>query len=102
MSGPNFSFIRVELPVQEEVSQITSKRSEAIIHAALTPDTALRQMLELAHTMADALDRLAADIALQAGMDPDSEQITEAVFTCSDVDAAMTILCPDISKERRQ
>lgn len=102
MSGPNFSFIRVELPVQTEDGLITSKRGESIIHAALTPDTALRQMLELAHTMADALDRLAADIAFQAGLDPDSEQITEAVFTCSDVDTALTILCPHMSQERRQ
>lgn len=102
MSAANFSYIRVELPQQDEEGLITSKRSEAIITAALTPDTQLRQMLAFAHTLAEALDSLASEIAFVSGIDPDSEQITEAVFNCTDVDAALTILCPHMSKERRQ
>lgn len=99
MTAPAFSYIRVELPVQDEDGMITS--SSTVI-AALTDDTQLRQMLAFAHTLAEALDGLANEIAQVAGLDPDSEQITEAVYTCSDVDTALTILCPHMSPERKQ
>lgn len=99
MTAPAFSYIRVELPVQDEDGMITS--SSTVI-AALSDDTQLRQMLAFAHTLAEALDGLANEIAQVAGLDPDSEQITEAVYTCSDVDAALTILCPHMSPERKQ
>lgn len=102
MSAPAFSFIRVELPVQDEDGMITSSSGCSNIYAALTPDTQLRQMLALAHTMTTALDGLASEIAMVAGLDPDSEQITDAVWTCSDVETALTILCPHMSQERRQ
>lgn len=95
MTAPAFSYIRVELPVQDEDGMITSSNT---VIAALTDDTQLRQMLAFAHTLNAALDGLANEIAQVAGLDPDSEQITEAVYTCSDVDAALTILCPHMTK----
>jgi hypothetical protein len=102
MSNASFSFVRVELPEQDANGLITSKRGETIITAAMTPDTQLRQMLAFAHTLNEALDGLASEIALIAGVDADSEQISEAVFTCTDLDAALTILCPHMSEGRRQ
>lgn len=99
MTAPAFSFIRVELPVQDEDGMISS--SSTVI-AALTDDTQLRQMLAFAHTLNEALDGLASEIAQVLGLDPDSEQITDAVYTCSDVDAALTILCPHMPPERKQ
>ena len=83
MSDANFSFLRVELPTQDGDGMITSKRGETFITAALTQDTQLRQMLTFAHTLATALDVLAADIAMVAGVEADSDQITDAVFNCN-------------------
>lgn len=99
MTSASFSFIRVELPVQDDTGQIVSSGARTMI-AALTPDTQLRQMLALAHTMTDAVDRLAAEIADLAGVDADSDQITDAVYSCSDVDEALSILLANQSKDR--
>lgn len=101
MTAPSFSFIRVELPLHDDTGRIVSTTHKSVI-AALSDDTQLRQMLAFAHTLAEALDGLANEIAQVAGLDPDSEQITEAVYTCSDVDTALTILCPHMSQERKQ
>jgi hypothetical protein len=102
MSSANFSYVRLELPRQDDNGMITSKRSEAVITAALMPDTQLRQMLAFAHTLNEALDGLATEIAHLAGIEPDSEQITDAVYNAGDLDAALTILCPHMSRERQQ
>lgn len=101
MSTASFNFIRVELPVQDETGHIVANGSKAVM-AALTADAHLRQMLALAHTLAEALDGIASEIANAADLDADSEQITEAVYSCTDVDAALTILCPHMSKDRPQ
>jgi hypothetical protein len=102
MSDAAFSYIRVELPRHDSDGMVTGSADKALISAALPPDTQLRQMLAFAHTLNEALDGLASEIAMVAGIDPDSEQITEAVYTCTDIDAAVAVLCPNMSRERQQ
>lgn len=90
MTSVNFSYIRVELPVEDSDGRIT--RTAPQITAALSDTTQLRQMLAFAHTLAEALDGIATEVALLSGHDPDSDVISQAVYTETDVDAAMAVL----------
>lgn len=60
--------------------------------APLIERSALIGMLTAAHAVAEQLDTLAAAIAEEVGVEPDSEEITESVFNMTDAPDAADLL----------
>lgn len=89
----SFSYLRMAIRPDKSAEIETTAPDGA-------PD--LRAQINMAHTMAAALDALASEIALECGLDPDSDTISEAIYVETDLDAALALLESPLTKGRPQ